>query len=51
MPSAFNERGLAWYHKGDPNAALADYNQALELDPKNASAYEQPRQYRKGARQ
>ena len=37
--SSYNERGLAWYHKGEEALALADYNKALDLDAKNAHAY------------
>lgn len=33
------DRGYAKYEKGDPDGAIADYSRALELDPKDAAAY------------
>ena len=36
---AFTNRGYAHYDKGDPDRAIADYTQALRLDPKSAFAY------------
>ena len=35
----YNDLGLAKEKKGDLNGALADYNQAIKLNPKNAIAY------------
>ena len=37
---AYNNRGVAYYTKGDYGRAIAHYDQAIRLDPKNASAYE-----------
>ena len=34
--SYYNERGVAYYYKGDYDRALADYNNAIRLDPNNA---------------
>ncbi|TIX03958.1 MAG: tetratricopeptide repeat protein, partial [Mesorhizobium sp.] len=31
--------GLAWSNKGDDDRAIADYDQAVDLDPKLADAY------------
>jgi tetratricopeptide (TPR) repeat protein len=36
---AYNNRGVAYKAKGDLNRAIADYNQAIALDPKYAVAY------------
>jgi lipoprotein NlpI len=36
--SAYYNRGNAHAAKGDPGAAIADYDEALKLDPKNARA-------------
>lgn len=36
---AHNNRGNAWDAKGDSTRAIADYNRAIELDPKLAQAY------------
>lgn len=32
-------RGLAYFEKGDNDKAIADFTQAIQLDPKNADAY------------
>ena len=36
---AYSNRGVAKKAKGDLDGAIADYNRAIELDPKDASAY------------
>jgi len=36
---AFREHGIVAYRNGDLNAALADFDQAIALDPKYAAAY------------
>ena len=36
---AYTNRGNAWYAKDDNNGAIADYNDAIRLDPKLAMAY------------
>lgn len=36
---AYNNRGVALSQKGDRDGAIADYDQAIRLDPKLASAY------------
>ena len=33
---AYNNRGVAWYAKQEYDKAIADYDKAIELDPKNA---------------
>ena len=35
----YNNRGLAYYRKGDHDRAIIDYDQAITLDPKYALAY------------
>jgi tetratricopeptide (TPR) repeat protein len=37
--AAYNNRGIAYDDKGDHDRAMADYNQAISLDPKDASHY------------
>jgi tetratricopeptide (TPR) repeat protein len=39
MATAFNNRGVAHRLMGDYDAALADYNEAIRLNPASASAY------------
>jgi tetratricopeptide (TPR) repeat protein len=34
---AYNNRGNAWQDKGDNDRAIADYSEAIRLDPKNAA--------------
>ena len=36
---SFREQGIVAYRNGDMNAALADFDQAIALDPKYAAAY------------
>jgi lipoprotein NlpI len=36
---AYYSRGLAYYDKGDDDRAIAEYNEAIRLDPKLAPAY------------
>jgi tetratricopeptide (TPR) repeat protein len=38
-PSAYNNRGIAWYRRGDFDRAIADHDEAIQLDPKDAQAY------------
>jgi tetratricopeptide (TPR) repeat protein len=35
---AYNERGLVWHEKKRHERAIADFNQALKINPKLASA-------------
>lgn|SRR5262249_14464224 len=39
MAAAFNNRGVAYRYKGDKDRALADINQAIQLDPNAANHY------------
>ena len=32
-------RAAAWKHKGDIDKAIADLNEAIRLEPRNAHAY------------
>ena len=36
---AYHNRGLAWDNKGEYDKAIADYNQALTINPNYAYAY------------
>ena len=36
---AFNNRGFAYFHKGDFESAMASLNEAIRLDTKSVSAY------------
>ena len=36
---AYNNRGETWRAKGDIDRAIADYTEAIRLDPKNSNAY------------
>jgi lipoprotein NlpI len=35
----YNNRGNKWRHQGDPDRAIADYNEAIRLDPRFPQAY------------
>jgi tetratricopeptide (TPR) repeat protein len=39
LSSAYHNRGSAHYGKGDFDRSIADYSEAVRLDPKSASAY------------
>jgi lipoprotein NlpI len=39
LASAYNNRGIAYGRKRDFDRAIADYNEAINLDPKHVSAY------------
>ena len=36
---AYNNRGVAWYHKGYYDRAISDYTKALDINPRYADAY------------
>jgi len=36
---AYNNRGLAYFEKGQYDLAIADYSEAITIDSKNAAAY------------
>jgi Flp pilus assembly protein TadD len=36
---AFNNRGVAYGKKGDEHRAIADYNEAIRLQPQHALAF------------
>ena len=38
LPAYFN-RGLVWQSKGELDHAIADFSEAIRLDPKDAPAY------------
>ncbi|HTO64975.1 MAG TPA: tetratricopeptide repeat protein, partial [Bradyrhizobium sp.] len=37
-PEVYSDRGAVWFEKGRYDRALADFNQALKIDPRLASA-------------
>ena len=39
MPMAYYNRGIAYGHKGEHDKAIADYTEAIRLDPKHADAH------------
>ena len=39
MQRAYHNRGNVYSDKDEVNKAMADYNTAIALDPKNAKAY------------
>ena len=39
MVLAYNNRGDAWHHKGDLARAIADFSEAIRIDPGYALAY------------
>ena len=41
LASAYLNRGVAYYTKGDYDRAITDYSRASELDPKNADLFRQ----------
>src|SRR5215469_11962487 len=36
----YRNRGKAWRDKGDPDRAIADYNEAIQRDPNDALPYD-----------
>ena len=36
---SYNNRGRAWFNKGEYDEAISDYNEAIQLDPDNAHPY------------
>jgi hypothetical protein len=38
-PKFYRDRGMAFYRNGDLDRALADFDTAIQLDPRSASAY------------
>ncbi len=39
VPLAYNNRGFAFYHKGQLDQAIEDFNKAISLDPSSYKAY------------
>jgi tetratricopeptide (TPR) repeat protein len=39
LATAFDNRGVAYRRKGEYDRALEDYEQAMQLNPSNATAY------------
>ena len=39
IPAAYDHRGLAYRSKGDHDRSIADFSEAIRLDPKFAAAY------------
>jgi len=40
LAQAFSQRGTAYFAKGDYRRAIQDYSQAINLDPSNATAFD-----------
>ena len=38
--SAYEQRGLAWHTKQEYDKAIADYSEAIRLDPKESFVYQ-----------
>jgi Flp pilus assembly protein TadD len=45
LATAFDNRGVAYRQKGEDDRALQDYEQAIQLNPSNATAYNAAAKY------